>query len=119
MAQADTYIIKCPECGAANRIPGDRMGKTATGGKCHEALSTDEQSARPEDSFKIRCTECGAKNRVPGAKLNAGAKCGKCGSMLKTEELFTPQPIMISDGNFENMVLKSPLPVLMWAWAPW
>ena len=47
------------------------------------------------------------------------AKCGKCGSMLKTEELFTPQPIMISDGNFENMVLKSPLPVLMWAWAPW
>jgi thioredoxin 2 len=95
------------------------MGKTAKCGKCHEALSTDEQSARPEDSFKIRCTECGAKNRVPGAKLNAGAKCGKCGLMLKTEELFTPQPIMISDGNFENMVLKSPLPVLMWAWAPW
>ncbi len=66
-----------------------------------------------------RCTDCGAKNRVPAGKLNAGAKCGKCGSKLKTEELFTPQPIMITDGNFENMVLKSPLPVLMWAWAPW
>jgi thioredoxin len=26
---------------------------------------------------------------------------------------------MITDSNFENMVLKSPLPVLLFVWAPW
>jgi thioredoxin 2 len=88
-------------------------------GKCHTELPTDAAAAEPEVSYKMRCTGCGAKNRVPGGKLKAGAKCGKCGSQLKTEELFTPQPIMINDGNFEDMVLKSPLPVMMWAWAPW
>ena len=113
------HIIRCPNCNAANRIPAERIGKAAKCGKCHAELPTDQKSAQAEASYKMRCTECGAKNRVPGAKLNAGAKCGKCGAKLKTEELFTPQPIMINDGNFESMVLKSPLPVLMWAWAPW
>jgi thioredoxin len=26
---------------------------------------------------------------------------------------------MVTDGNFEQQVLKSPLPVLLFAWAPW
>ena len=119
MEQANTYFISCPSCGAANRIPSDKIGAAAKCGKCHAPISTEERKTGSEDIYKMRCTECGAKNRVPGAKLNAGAKCGKCSSMLKTEELFTPQPIMVSDGNFEDKVLKSPLPVLMWAWAPW
>ena len=119
MNDNSTHIIRCPKCEAANRIPADRIGIAAKCGKCHAELPTDPAAAEPEASYKIRCTKCGAKNRVPGGKLNAGAKCGKCGSILKTEELFTPQPILINDGNFENMVLKSPLPVLMWAWAPW
>jgi len=119
MTQAETYIIKCPGCGAANRIPVNKMGMAAKCGKCRQEMKTDEPGARPEDSYKMRCARCGAKNKIPASKLNAGAKCGKCGSMLKTKELFAPQPIMVSDGNFEDMVLKSPLPVLMWAWAPW
>ena len=119
MAQTDTHIIKCPECGAANRIPAKRMGMTAKCGKCHEALSTNEQSAQPEDSFKMRCAQCGAKNKIPAGKLKAGAKCGKCKSALNTEELFAPQPVMVTEANFDDKVLKSPLPVLLFAWAPW
>ena len=119
MNDASNVIIRCAGCGAANRIPADRIGKAAKCGKCQVELPTDPAAAEAEASYKIRCTDCGAKNRVPGEKLKDGAKCGKCGSMLKTEELFTPQPIMVSDGNFDSMVLKSPLPVLMWAWAPW
>jgi thioredoxin 2 len=119
MNDNQAQIIRCPKCQAANRVPAARVGIAAKCGKCRAALPTDPSAAEPEASYKMRCTECGAKNRVPGGKLNAGAKCGKCGAMLKTEELFTPQPVMVSDGNFENMVLKSPLPVLMWAWAPW
>jgi len=39
--------------------------------------------------------------------------------LLKTGELFEPQPVMVTDGNFDVKVLKSPLPVLLFAWAPW
>ena len=119
MTQPESYIIKCPGCGAANRIPSNRMGMMAKCGKCHEELKTDEQSARPEESFKMRCTGCGAKNKIPAGKLNAGARCGKCKSPLDTGELFAPQPIMVTEGNFDDKVLKSPLPVLLFAWAPW
>jgi thioredoxin 2 len=119
MNKPSAYIVRCPGCGAANRIPADRIGLAARCGKCHMEIPTDEQSAQPEASFKMRCTQCGAKNRIPQSKLKAGAKCGKCGTELKTEELFTPQPVMITDANFDDQVLKSPLPVFMWAWAPW
>jgi thioredoxin 2 len=119
MTQAEAYLIKCPGCGAANRIPADKRGKTAKCGKCHGELKTDAQDASPEQSFKMRCRECGAKNKIPAGKVNAGAKCGKCKAALNTDELFEPQPIMLTEANFDDKVLKSPLPVLIFAWAPW
>jgi thioredoxin 2 len=67
----------------------------------------------------VRCVECGAKNRVPAGRLNAAPKCGKCRQPLETRELLAPQPMIVSDGDFEQKVLRSPLPVLMFAWAPW
>ena len=88
-------------------------------GKCHQPLPAANNKSKREETYKMRCGQCGAKNRIPADKLEAGPKCGKCGSMLKTEELFTPQPVMVTDANFDNQILKSPLPVLMWAWAPW
>jgi thioredoxin 2 len=119
MDQANAHIIRCTRCGAANRIPAERIGKAAKCGKCHASLPTDKKEARPEDSLKMRCTECGAKNKIPTGRLEAGPKCGKCGAKLKTEELFTPQPVMVTDNNFDSQVIKSPLPVLLFAWAPW
>ena len=82
-------------------------------------MKTDEPGAPPEENYKMRCTQCGAKNKIPAGKLNAGAKCGKCQSVLNTEELFAPQPVMLTEANFDDKVLKSPLPVLVFAWAPW
>ena len=119
MTQTESDIIRCTSCGAANRIPAEKAGVAAKCGKCHAALPLEETPPSSPDSFKIRCTECGAKNKIPGNKLEAGPKCGKCGTKLETEELFAPQPIMVTDANFEEKILKSPLPALMWAWAPW
>lgn len=73
----------------------------------------------PSDSYKIRCMSCGTKNRVPGTKIDAIAKCGRCKSALKTDELFLPQPITFSDPDFNTKVLQSPIPVLVFFWAPW
>ena len=119
MTQAESYIIKCPGCGAANRIPADRMGMTAKCGKCHAEIRTDAQQARPEEAYKMRCGQCGAKNKIPAGKLNAGARCGKCKEPLDAQELFAPQPVMVTEGNFDEKILKSPLPALVFAWAPW
>ena len=114
-----SHIIRCPECGAANRIPAEKTGMAAKCGKCHTLLPADQRQEAPGEAVKMRCSECGAKNKIPAGKLNAVGKCGKCGALLKTEELFEPQPVMITDSNFDVKVLKSPLPVLLFAWAPW
>ncbi|MDH3884414.1 MAG: thioredoxin domain-containing protein [Desulfobacterales bacterium] len=113
------HIIRCPECGAANRIPADKIGVAAKCGKCHTLLPGDPEKTAPGQAIQMRCTQCGAKNKIPEGKLDAGGKCGKCGALLKTEELFEPQPVMVTDSNFDVKVLKSPLPVLLFAWAPW
>ena len=57
------------------------------------------------NSYKIRCTGCGAKNRIPEDKLGKNARCGKCRQALQTEALFLPQPVMISDLDFDAKVL--------------
>ena len=112
-------IVHCTACGAANRIPAEKTGMAAKCGKCHTLLPGDQEKTAPGQAIQMRCTQCGAKNKIPAGKLDAGGKCGKCGALLKTEELFEPQPVMVTDSNFDVKVLKSPLPVLLFAWAPW
>lgn len=72
-----------------------------------------------QDTYMIRCGECGTKNRIPVDKMNDRASCGKCGGTLETEALFSGQPVVVSDSNFDAKVLKSPLPVLLYCWATW
>lgn len=119
MMQKESLIVPCAECGAKNRVPPHTVGTAAKCGKCGSSLETDQGKVKGADFRLLRCTECGAKNRIPLKKINAGAKCGRCGVSLKTDELFEPQPLMVTDGNFESKVLESPLPVLLFAWAPW
>ncbi len=119
MDQTNYHIVRCTGCGAANRIPTEKTDLAAKCGKCHTLLPTDQKKTVSGEAIKMRCTECGTKNKIPADKIDAGAKCGKCGALLKTEELFEPQPVMITDSTFEDKVLKSPLPVLIFAWAPW
>jgi thioredoxin 2 len=119
MNQKEKTIIRCTDCGAANRIPADKIDAAAKCGKCHSVLPKEQDRTASQEFYKMRCSECGAKNKIPGSKLEAGPKCGKCGAMLKTDELFAPQPVMVTDANFETQILKSPLPALLFAWAPW
>ena len=69
--------------------------------------------------YLFRCTSCRTRNRIPAAHAGQPGKCGKCKSVLNTRELFLQQPIMITDGNFDEKVLHSPIPVLIDCWAPW
>ena len=72
-----------------------------------------------QEGYIFRCTSCGTKNRIPAAKAGETGKCGKCQNALQTRDLLSSGTIMITDDNFDTKVLKSPLPVLLYCWAPW
>jgi thioredoxin 2 len=69
------------------------------------------------DVTSIRCAHCGATNRVPRAKLEQGLRpvCGRCKQALPA----AATPITVTDATFAAEVERSPLPVLVDAWAPW
>ena len=69
------------------------------------------------DTLLIRCTACGATNRVPKERLDAGHEpiCGRCRAPLS----IRGEPLTVTDDSFARDVERSPLPVLLDAWAPW
>jgi thioredoxin 2 len=69
--------------------------------------------------YLIRCPDCRTRNRIPADKLGAVARCGKCGGSIPTAEVLIAQPHLVTDANFEATILKSPIPALIFAWAPW
>lgn len=110
-------FVPCIHCGAKNRLSPSDNGHPPKCGRCHQPLPTEDG---PNRSLKItlRCGQCRAKNRVPVTKLHAGAKCGKCKAPLQDKDIFTGRPMMVTDANFAQSVLQSPLPVLLYGWSP-
>jgi thioredoxin 2 len=70
------------------------------------------------DVMTIRCVSCGASNRVPREKIEQGLrpKCGRCKHPLPESGA---SPLVVSDATFAAEVERSPLPVLVDAWAAW
>jgi len=66
----------------------------------------------------VPCPACGTKNRIDPSRERDQARCGKCGAPLFFPG-FSGRPVEISDSNFQEEVLNSPLPVLLDLWAPW
>jgi thioredoxin 2 len=68
------------------------------------------------DVLMVQCPACGATNRVPADRMAPGRApvCGKCRNRLPVGR---PQPV--TDASFGEDVERSPLPVLVDAWAPW
>lgn len=121
MDSNSSQIVTCSKCGAKNRVLQEKADKGAKCGRCGSPLNRGEREkpTAGKDVFLFRCTECGARNKIPGHRIEAGPRCGKCKQPLRTEELFTPQPLGITEVNFPEKVLRSPLPALIFAWAPW
>src|SRR5512132_1961609 len=69
------------------------------------------------DTVVIRCPACGVGNRVPCEKLARGLEpvCGRCKAPLP----ISAKPIAVTDASFPAEVERSPLPVLVDAWAAW
>jgi thioredoxin 2 len=69
------------------------------------------------EPLMIRCSACGATNRVPPEKIAQGLAptCGRCKRRLP----LSATPEAVTDASFPAEVERSPLPVLVDAWAPW
>jgi len=69
------------------------------------------------DHIVIRCPACGVSNRVPRDKMASGLLpvCGRCKAPLP----LGTKPIAVTDASFTADVERSPLPVLVDAWAAW
>ena len=66
------------------------------------------------DALHIACAHCSVTNRVPSARLGEDPTCGRCG-----QGLLTGEPVELTDANFEAVVSKTDLPVVVDFWAPW
>ena len=69
------------------------------------------------DAIVIRCPACGVGNRVPRDRIASGLEpvCGRCKAPLP----IATKPITATDASFAADVERSPLPVLVDAWAAW
>src|SRR5262249_19396265 len=70
----------------------------------------------------MRCRNCGSTNRVPLDKLEAGRQpvCGRCKTPLPVGATAGGgRRLPVTDASFGADVERSPVPVLLDAWAPW
>lgn len=67
-----------------------------------------------QDPSHVVCAHCGATNRIPGARLGDDPVCGRCG-----QALLDGTPVELTDANFDQVVGRSDLPVVVDFWAPW
>lgn len=65
-------------------------------------------------STHVACPHCAALNRIPSARLGQDPSCGRCGQLL-----LDGHPVSLTDANFEQVVSRTELPVVVDLWAPW
>jgi thioredoxin 2 len=64
----------------------------------------------------VTCASCGSQNRIPAERLAQAARCGSCKTVLAP----TAEPYPVSSViEFQELVAKSPVPVLVDFWAAW
>ncbi len=66
------------------------------------------------ETINVVCPNCLAVNRIPKKEHYSKAKCGKCGY-----DLLDTHPVELTPANFEAMITKNDIPVVVDFWAPW
>ncbi|MGC9161939.1 MAG: thioredoxin TrxC [Thiomonas sp.] len=62
----------------------------------------------------VVCPHCSTLNRVPEDRLRDNPVCGHCG-----KEILPPEPVTLTDAQFDRFIAKSELPVVVDFWAEW
>ncbi|NND91863.1 MAG: thioredoxin TrxC [Granulosicoccus sp.] len=67
-----------------------------------------------DNSLMLLCTTCMTRNRVPGSRLREHPSCGKC-----KNKLLSSVPLDLTGDQFDALLQKDELPVLVDFWAAW
>lgn len=62
----------------------------------------------------VVCAHCGATNRVPATRRGENPSCGRCGHAVLPGE-----PVELTALNFDTVVQRTELPVVVDFWAGW
>lgn len=62
----------------------------------------------------IVCPHCQTTNRVPDERLGQDPVCGRCGKAL-----LDGHPVELTDANFDAVISRTELPVVVDFWATW
>lgn len=63
---------------------------------------------------QVVCANCLTANRIPDERLGDRPSCGKCHAPL-----LDGRPVELPEANFDALVSRTELPVLVDFWAPW
>ncbi len=66
------------------------------------------------EKLHIICPSCEGINAVAHNKLNENPICGKCKSAL-----FKGKPMVATSANFNRLITKNHIPIVVDFWAPW
>ncbi len=66
------------------------------------------------ETLHVVCPHCDAVNRLPSTRLKDGPTCGQC-----RRPLFSGEPVVLGQHNFDRHIERSDLPVVVDFWAPW
>ena len=67
-----------------------------------------------DNNLMLVCPFCKTSNRVPRTRLGDQPSCGKC-----KEKLLNSQPLELNGGQFDALLAKDELPLLVDFWAAW
>ncbi len=117
MANNADYYIRCSHCGKRNKLSSVRLGQSPTCGKCKEQLFSESSPVRA-GAIILSCRQCQTSNKIPLKRIGDQPVCGKCKSPLSLNLTTNSGPVSLSDHNFTETVLRSPLPFLVNFFSP-
>jgi thioredoxin 2 len=79
-------------------------------------MASGSPAALDDTGVIVACPDCGQKNRLHYERLGGAARCGRC----KRELVAPAAPIEIaSTAQFDRLIARASLPVVVDYWAPW
>ena len=70
----------------------------------------------PMSGVSVPCSVCQVKNRIPEKKQHLDPLCGKCGETIDVG--FYTVPVNLSDGDFQQFITTTQIPVMVDFYAP-
>ena len=66
------------------------------------------------ETSNVVCPQCNTVNRLPTNRLGDRPLCGNC-----KQPVFSGHPLELHEGNFNQQLVRSDIPVVVDFWAPW